>query len=163
MPSALWVVSCRNCNESFTYSEISEPQHAVDYLFPTKPEVAGNGRELQCPHCKSIATYQRTDLWYQAAAANSWTLGTPLPLWRLNSSAIRHKGPISPAWFGAIAGAALACIFFLSKGRPKQRIVFLMFVALVFPGSDFGAAVQVNMVEAARLTSERQPETTRLP
>ena len=56
----------------------------------------------------------------------------------LGSSLERRNLPIGPAWFGAIAGAALVCIFLFSKGRPKRRTVFLMFVGLVFLGAAFG-------------------------
>lgn len=69
MPSARWAITCSNCNKPFTHSEIPEPQHAIDYLFPSKPEVPADGQELQCPHCKSKGKYQKTDLWYVAGSA----------------------------------------------------------------------------------------------
>jgi DNA-directed RNA polymerase subunit RPC12/RpoP len=68
MPSARWAISCHNCNKAFTHSQIAEPHRITDYLaLPSKPEFPLAGQELECPHCKSKAMYQRTDLWYQAA------------------------------------------------------------------------------------------------
>jgi phage FluMu protein Com len=69
MPSARWAISCRNCKKAFAHAEVSEPQGITDsFGLPDKPEFPVGGKELECPHCKSKDTYQRTDLWYQAAA-----------------------------------------------------------------------------------------------
>jgi hypothetical protein len=38
----------------------------LSYFLPHKPEFAPDGIELECPDCKQKATYQRSDLRYQA-------------------------------------------------------------------------------------------------
>jgi hypothetical protein len=67
MPLAQWAVNCKSCKKAFSHSEIHEPQRAIDYLWPLKPQIPTGGQELECPHCKSKATYRQTDLWYLAA------------------------------------------------------------------------------------------------
>jgi hypothetical protein len=72
MPSGRWAISCRNCKKAFPHSEIRELHAITDYLgLPEKPEFPAGGQELECPHCKSKGTYQRTDLWYEAAVNGS--------------------------------------------------------------------------------------------
>ena len=60
-----WVVGCRNCSATFTYSKIEEGTTLTAYLFPMKPEFPVNGQELKCPYCKTTALYAQQDLRYQ--------------------------------------------------------------------------------------------------
>ena len=59
-----WVVDCRSCIATFTHSEIGDGRTLSDYLFPTKPEFPSAGQELECPSCKTKATYMRHELRY---------------------------------------------------------------------------------------------------
>lgn len=61
-----WTINCRNCKKAFHHSEI-QTRNTMDYLLPMKPEFPADGQELECPHCKSKATYLQTDLWYEEA------------------------------------------------------------------------------------------------
>lgn len=70
MASAYWAVNCHHCRKAFTHSEIPQ-EHAINYLLPAKPEFPDGGQELECPHCKSKATYLQTDLWYQEERRSS--------------------------------------------------------------------------------------------
>jgi hypothetical protein len=38
----------------------------LSYFLPQKPEFPPGGIEMECPGCKQEATYQRSDLSYQA-------------------------------------------------------------------------------------------------
>ena len=60
-----WVLKCSNCDFIFTHSNIKD-ESLSDYYFPPKPEFPVQGSELDCPQCKSKATYQRTGLLYHA-------------------------------------------------------------------------------------------------
>jgi len=64
-PSPKWVIDCRNCLGSFVHSEIGNDRRLIDYLLPTAPEFPANGAEMECPLCKTKATYTRQDLRYQ--------------------------------------------------------------------------------------------------
>jgi hypothetical protein len=59
-----WVIDCRNCLASFAHSEIGEARTLNDYLSPTKPEFPLAGQEMECPSCKTKATYMRHELRY---------------------------------------------------------------------------------------------------
>jgi hypothetical protein len=63
MPS--WILDCAGCGSRFTHSVI-EPHEIEDRYLPAKPEFAADGAELECPSCGQTATYQRSDLRYQA-------------------------------------------------------------------------------------------------
>jgi DNA-directed RNA polymerase subunit RPC12/RpoP len=63
MPS--WILNCASCGSNFTQSVI-EPRKLEDHYLPAKPELAPEGAELECPGCGQKATYQRSDLRYQA-------------------------------------------------------------------------------------------------
>jgi rRNA maturation endonuclease Nob1 len=60
-----WVLECSNCQTVFTHSMIDETK-MLSYFLPLKPAFPPSGSQLECPHCGSKATYQRTDLRYQA-------------------------------------------------------------------------------------------------
>ena len=60
-----WVLKCSNCGFRFPHSKIGNTGLA-DYYLPVKPEFPRQGSELECPKCKSKATYQRSSLLYQA-------------------------------------------------------------------------------------------------
>ena len=38
----------------------------VDYFLPTKPEIAAEGVERECPNCRAKFVYQRNELTYEA-------------------------------------------------------------------------------------------------
>jgi DNA-directed RNA polymerase subunit RPC12/RpoP len=63
MPS--WVLKCSTCGKNFTHSTIRKAA-LVDFYFEAKPEFPLDGSELECSNCGNKATYQRTDLMYQA-------------------------------------------------------------------------------------------------
>jgi hypothetical protein len=63
MPS--WILNCAGCGSNFTHSIIEECLIEDRYL-PLKPEFAPEGAEFECPGCGQTATYQRSDLRYQA-------------------------------------------------------------------------------------------------
>jgi phage FluMu protein Com len=66
MANPRWVVTCSHCQKTFAHSEIPEPRGLEDYYLPAKPEVPPDGQTLQCPHCKEVDAYQRSDLRYEA-------------------------------------------------------------------------------------------------
>lgn len=57
-----WVVDCRNFLLSFTHSEVGRERKLIDHLIPTSPELPSGGQEMECPSCKSKATYTGQDL-----------------------------------------------------------------------------------------------------
>jgi rRNA maturation endonuclease Nob1 len=63
MPS--WMLQCTNCQSHFKHSDIDDTG-LLSYFFTPKPLFPPDGSELECPHCGHKATYQRTDLTYQA-------------------------------------------------------------------------------------------------
>jgi hypothetical protein len=62
---AKWFLECRNCGQAFTYSLI--PDTLADFHLPSRPVFPAQGRERECPSCKTKATYQQTDLRFQNA------------------------------------------------------------------------------------------------
>ncbi len=52
-----WILDCKSCNEAFTYSLIPDT-----LLLPSPPPFPKEGRERECPHCKTKAAYQQIDL-----------------------------------------------------------------------------------------------------
>jgi len=61
---ASWDFACKKCDKAFTFSPIRES--LTDYFMPLKPEMPPQGVERECPHCKTISSYQRPDLIYQS-------------------------------------------------------------------------------------------------
>ena len=64
MLMAWWVLKCKNCEQTFTHSRISEA--IEDYFIPAKPKLPAKGSEQVCPHCKTKAIYHADDLTYQS-------------------------------------------------------------------------------------------------
>ena len=62
-PMACWVLDCKNCSEAFTYSVV--PDTLTNYYLPSPPAFLPQGRERECPHCKTKSTYQQADLRFQ--------------------------------------------------------------------------------------------------
>ncbi len=62
---ASWLLDCKNCREAFPYSLM--PDTLADYYLPSRPVFPANGRERQCPHCKTKSTYEPFDLRFQNA------------------------------------------------------------------------------------------------
>jgi hypothetical protein len=62
---ANWGLTCKGCGQVFRYSEISE-MTLVDYFLPTKPEIAAEGVERECPNCRAKFVYQGNELTYEA-------------------------------------------------------------------------------------------------
>jgi len=62
---ARWTLKCKNCSFPFTHSQIDDSS-ASSFFLPEKPDFAVGGSEFECPNCGHQATYQRTDLMYQA-------------------------------------------------------------------------------------------------
>jgi len=60
---ASWVLTCRNCGEVFTHSQIG--QALADYFIPAKPAFPPEGWERECPSCKSKSIYQQHELAYR--------------------------------------------------------------------------------------------------
>jgi hypothetical protein len=61
---ASWLLDCKNCCEAFTYSLVPDIMQIGHYL-PSPPAFPPQGRERECPNCKTKATYQQTDLRFQ--------------------------------------------------------------------------------------------------
>ena len=61
---ASWVLECPNCQSVFAHSKIDD--NFANYFLPLKPEFPDAGRPLDCPNCGHTATYQQSDLKYQA-------------------------------------------------------------------------------------------------
>jgi phage FluMu protein Com len=66
MGNPRWIVTCSHCQKTFAHSEIPEARDLENYYLPAKPEFPAQGQELQCPHCKVVVAYQRSDLRYEA-------------------------------------------------------------------------------------------------
>jgi predicted RNA-binding Zn-ribbon protein involved in translation (DUF1610 family) len=62
---ARWTLKCENCGFPFPHTLIDDSS-APNYFLPEKPDFPVGGSELECPNCGHEATYQRTDLVYQA-------------------------------------------------------------------------------------------------
>jgi uncharacterized C2H2 Zn-finger protein len=60
---AKWVLRCKNCDQVFTHSEISNT--LANYFIAEKPEFSPSGTECECPHCKSKFTYKQNELRYK--------------------------------------------------------------------------------------------------
>jgi hypothetical protein len=57
---ATWLLDCKNCSEAFTYSLIPDT-----FLLPSPPLFPPEGKERECPYCKTKSTYHQTDLRFQ--------------------------------------------------------------------------------------------------
>lgn len=66
---ASWLLDCKNCRETFTYSLVPDMQ--TGFYLPSPPPFPPQGRERECPHCKTKSTYQQTDLRFQNALGES--------------------------------------------------------------------------------------------
>lgn len=62
---ARWVLSCPNCNQEFTYSEIPRKSTLADYYLPVKPDLPTDGVKLDCPSCQKPTTFFRHQLVYR--------------------------------------------------------------------------------------------------
>jgi hypothetical protein len=60
---ASWLLNCRNCGEAFAYSLV--PDTPTDYYLPSPPAFPLQGRERECPHCKTKSSYHPLDLRFQ--------------------------------------------------------------------------------------------------
>ena len=60
-----WMLMCLNCEIKFQYAPIDDSR-TQDRLLPLKPLFPIIGLEIKCPHCGHQATYQRTELFYEA-------------------------------------------------------------------------------------------------
>ncbi len=60
---ANWVLSCKNCNKTFSHSEVGGS--LADHFLPQRPEFPAGGLEQECPHCNTTAVYQQHELTYQ--------------------------------------------------------------------------------------------------
>jgi hypothetical protein len=61
---ARWVLDRKNCSEGFAYSLIPDTPRAIIIcrrLLHSQPQ----GRERECPNCKTKSTYQQTGLRFQ--------------------------------------------------------------------------------------------------
>ncbi len=57
---ASWLLDCKNCHEAFPYSLI--PDTLAEYYLPSRPVFPPEGRERECPNCKTKFTYHLIDL-----------------------------------------------------------------------------------------------------
>jgi hypothetical protein len=64
-PNPKWVIDCRNCRVTFIHSEIGTDRKLIDYLRPTAPEFPPEGKEMECPSCRTKAIYTSSDLRYE--------------------------------------------------------------------------------------------------
>jgi hypothetical protein len=58
-----WVLVCKRCKKSFLHSEVGNS--LADYFLPEKPKFPAEGRDLECPNCKTTSNYLATDLRFQ--------------------------------------------------------------------------------------------------
>ena len=67
---ARWVLGCPDCNQDFTHSQVdTESQNSFRDPFAwlvDKPEIPDSGVQLECPNCKKISIYKRTQLIYRS-------------------------------------------------------------------------------------------------
>jgi hypothetical protein len=56
---------CPSCEIKFQFAPIDD-SHAQERLVPPKPLFPIIGLEIKCPQCGHRATYQRTELIYEA-------------------------------------------------------------------------------------------------
>ena len=72
-----WVLTCPECDEDFSHSEITIPQRIREFDpftgVVTKPEFPVGGLKATCPACKKSSVYQRHELVYRVDSE----LGTP--------------------------------------------------------------------------------------
>ena len=54
---ASWLLHCKNCHKTFAYSLMPDTS-----CLPSRPVFPAQGRERECPSCKTKFTYQQTDL-----------------------------------------------------------------------------------------------------
>ena len=76
---ASWLLHCKNCGEAFAYSLV--PDTATSYYLPSPPAFPPQGRERECPNCKTKSAYQQIDLRFQNSSVQPiiashrwWTL-----------------------------------------------------------------------------------------
>jgi Zn finger protein HypA/HybF involved in hydrogenase expression len=62
-PMARWTLTCKQCSEEFTHSQMSES--LVVFFIPEKPKFPPEGLERECPKCHAKSIYQRTELVYR--------------------------------------------------------------------------------------------------
>jgi hypothetical protein len=60
---ANWLLDCKNCSEPFAYSVV--PDALTAHHLPSPPAFPAQGRERECPHCKTKSTYRQNDLRFQ--------------------------------------------------------------------------------------------------
>jgi predicted nucleic-acid-binding Zn-ribbon protein len=63
-----WVVSCPDCKEEFTHTEIRAIVSGLSrdpFASPPKPTIPEDGTELQCRNCGKTSTYKASDLRYR--------------------------------------------------------------------------------------------------
>ncbi len=61
-----WIVSCPECKEEFTHSEIGEDRHRDPFTSPPKPPLPHEGIQQECPNCHKTAVYRAFELRYRA-------------------------------------------------------------------------------------------------
>jgi hypothetical protein len=68
---ARWVLTCPQCKQEFTHSDVNEPGEGGASLLDAfswiagKPEFPEQGLYFACPVCKVESTYQRHELIYK--------------------------------------------------------------------------------------------------
>jgi hypothetical protein len=65
VPAPKWIVECRSCSANIIHSEVGADRTAADYVRPTARKFSLLGEEMECPKCKTKATYKPEDLKYQ--------------------------------------------------------------------------------------------------
>jgi hypothetical protein len=60
---ARWALTCQQCNEVFTHSQVSNDSLA-DLFMPEKPKFPPEGLERECPKCHAKFVYQQKELTY---------------------------------------------------------------------------------------------------
>ena len=66
-----WAVECKDCGKEFTFRFV-DPNHPMENVNnmptnePPKPPLRNMAEQRTCPHCNSVATYQRSDLRFKA-------------------------------------------------------------------------------------------------
>jgi len=61
-----WIVSCPDCKEEFTHSEIKAELHRDPFTSPPKPTLPQEGIKQECPKCHKTAVYRAFELRYRA-------------------------------------------------------------------------------------------------
>jgi hypothetical protein len=74
---AQWILTCKDCYQSFTYGENLVFPKSYDPAWAPKPDFPEGGLGMPCPTCKKTSTYQRYELMYSRGQHTGKNGGNP--------------------------------------------------------------------------------------